>query len=513
MFTAKDIEYIKKKGIKEELVHKQIEQFKNGFPYVNIMRPASIGDGILQLSNELAREFAIRYMASEIDKIVKFVPASGAASRMFKGLFEIYYALTEGKQLDDKQEKQLNLFVTRLEDFSFYLDLKKCIEKSGQRTDELLSKKKYSEILKYLLFEEGLNYGGNPKGLLAFHTYESISKTPFEEHLTEAAEYAVSSGQKAYIHFTVSAEHKQDFMRLYENVKHEFEQKYKLAVHIDFSEQEASTDTLAVDMQNRPFRKENGELLFRPGGHGALIENLNHIDADVIFVKNIDNIVPDHFRAKGNFFKQVIGGVLISYRDKIYDYLKQLEMPVDNIHETFLDEILGFIKTELCVVPRTDVTEMVKEQKLVFALEVLNRPLRVCGMVKNEGEPGGGPFWVRSKQNTTSLQIVETSQINLNDSQQKEHLSNATHFNPVDLVCAVKDYKGEKFDLTNFIDEDAGFISEKSFEGRRLKALELPGLWNGAMANWNTVFVEVPIETFNPVKTVFDLLRKEHQAE
>lgn len=261
-------------------------------------------------------------------------------------------------------------------------------------------------------------------------------------------------------------------------------------------------------MDNTPFRDKNGNLLFRPGGHGALIENLNDVDADVVFVKNIDNVVPDSFKCSTVIWKKVLAGVLVTLQEKIFGYLNLIE--TGKYSHSQIEEMIHFLQNELCI-RKPDIKDLEDAELILYIKSKLLRPIRVCGMVKNVGEPGGGPFLAVNPDGTVSLQVLESSQIDMNDPQKKALFEKGTHFNPVDLVCAVKNHKGEKYNLPDYVDKNTGFISHKSKDGRELKALELPGLWNGAMSNWNTVFVEVPISTFNPVKTVNDLLRPEHQ--
>jgi hypothetical protein len=382
-----------------------------------------------------------------------------------------------------------------------------CVENENQTVEELIASGGYRIILENLLCKKGLHYGQLPKGLLLFHRYPDGARTAMEEHLIEGALYACNATRQVNLHFTVSPEHRELFRRAAKAKTPEYEQRLNVKFHIGFSEQKPSTDTIAVDSENQPFH-DNGKLLFRPGGHGALIENLNDMDADVIFIKNIDNVMPDAIKPDTIYYKKLIAGVLIHYRQKIFDYLNRIDSGKYDHAE--LLEMLYFLQNELCI--KNPETKMLEDAELVLYIKSkLNRPLRVCGMVRNQGEPGGGPFFTVSPDRTVSLQILEGSQIDLKNPAMKQLFEQGTHFNPVDLVCAVRNYKGEKFDLTRYIDKNTGFISSKSKSGKILKALELPGLWNGSMSDWNTIFVEVPIETFNPVKTVNDLLRKEHQ--
>ena len=435
--------------------------------------------------------------------VVKFVPASGAASRMFKNLFEFL-----GADYDVPETKFEKTFFEQIEKFAFYNDLNAACEKAFEKNiPALMAEGDYKAVVAALLEAAGLNYGALPKGLLKFHRYEDGSRTPLEEHLVEGALYAANKNGKVNVHFTVSPEHRRLFENLVADKAAVYAKKYGVDYNVTFSEQKPCTDTIAADMNNQPFR-DNGKLLFRPGGHGALIENLNDLDADIIFIKNIDNVVPDKLKGDTVLYKKLIAGVLVALQQKAFAYLELLDSG-RYTHEQVL-EILQFLQKKLfCKNPET---KNLEDAELVLYLkEKLNRPMRVCGMVKNVGEPGGGPFLVYNSDGTISLQILESSQIDMDDPEKKEMFEKGTHFNPVDLVCAVRDYKGHKFDLVNFVDKATGFISYKSKNGKDLKALELPGLWNGAMSDWNTVFVEVSLSTFNPVKTVNDLLREQHQ--
>ncbi|MDL2306159.1 DUF4301 family protein, partial [Bacteroides sp. OttesenSCG-928-D19] len=435
--------------------------------------------------------------------IVKFVPASGAASRMFKNLFEFLDA-----DYDEPSTGFEKAFFDNISQFAFYNELNAARQAStGKDIPTLIADKQYKDIVSGLLGKDGLNYGALPKGLLKFHSYPEGPRTPVEEHLVEGALYATGKSGKSNIHFTVSEEHRDLFQRLLSQKLGQYSNMFNVDFNVTFSEQKPSTDTIAVDMENNPFR-ENDKLVFRPGGHGALIENLNDLDADVIFIKNIDNVVPDRLKPDTVLYKKLIAGVLVKLQKQIVKYLELLDSGKYTREQVM--EVLQFVQKKLfCKNPETKNLEDV--ELVLYLRKKLNRPIRVCGMVKNEGEPGGGPFLAYNQDGTISLQILESSQIDMADPEKKEMFEKGTHFNPVDLVCAVRDYKGHKFDLSNYVDKETGFISYKSKNGRELKALELPGLWNGAMSDWNTVFVEVPSSTFNPVKTVNDLLREQHQ--
>jgi hypothetical protein len=492
MFSEKDLNLIEARGAKVETILEQIENFKVGFPYLNVVRAATIDDGMIQLGDEKAKELSKDFDDQIFGKkLLKFVPASGAASRMFKSLFA---ALEE-----DKIDKSVNEVLEHLEDFAFYKSLIKSV---GSKSAD------HKTILKHLLTAEGLDYGALPKGLLEFHKYGDSTRTPAEEHLVEGAKYASSSG-KVNLHFTVSPEHRSKFTALIDAVLADYEAKYGVKYEISFSEQKPSTDTIAVNLDNTPFRTASDDLLFRPAGHGALLENLNDQDADVVFIKNIDNVVPDSLKEQTIIYKKALASLVLSYQQAVFAYLKMMDLA--DLKEEDVEEIEDFIEFDLCVEFPEDYDDLSFEERKTYCRTKLNRPLRICGMVKNVGEPGGGPFWAENADGSTSLQVVESAQIDLKDPEQKEIFDGATHFNPVDLICTLKDYQGNKFNLLEFRDPKTGFNTQKSQSGRDLKAQELPGLWNGAMADWNTLFVEVPLITFNPVKTVNDLLRPEHQ--
>ncbi|MCB2195298.1 MAG: DUF4301 family protein [Bacteroidetes bacterium] len=502
MFTQKDIQQIKNNGLTVEKVEKQIQNFKDGFPFLQLVKPATIGDGIIKLQNSEVDAYSKLFDDINPENL-KFVPASGAASRMFKFLFEFYdSAKDKYNSLEEIEDKEVEKFFSEIEKFAFYKDLRDILKSKDLEITDLINQGRYKEILKYFLFEEGLNYGQKPKGVLMFHKYADEIRTAFEEHLVEGARYAKSPENKVKIHFTISPEHEQLFKELVSKRALEVEKKYNVKFEITFSQQKPSTDMVAVDLNNELFRNEDDSLLFRPGGHGALIENLNDLDSEIIFIKNIDNVVPDNLKDITVSYKKALAGLLIAVQEKIFNYIEKIEF--NDVTDELVSEIVQFISSDLCFEFNTD---QISRETI---LNILKRPTRVCGMVKNEGEPGGGPFWVKDQNGSVQLQIVETSQIS-SEPDQQEILQKATHFNPVDLVCATKERTGENYDLLNFIDPTTGFISKKSKDGKDLKAQELPGLWNGAMANWNTIFVEVPIETFNPVKTVNDLLRPQHQ--
>ncbi|MCK9219706.1 MAG: DUF4301 family protein [Bacteroidales bacterium] len=514
MYTDLDLEQIKQHGITLKTIEKQISHFKHGFPFIKLIRPAIPGDGILSYS-ENEKEIFIRYFEDHflLIHVTKFVPASGAASRMFKQLFEFrehYNNNANGLSLFESNQEfdSPYYFLAHLSEIAFYDDLRKNLSSNGQSLEMLLKKKDFNTIIDFILTKKGLDYANLPKGLIIFHKDSEGTRTSIEEHLVEAAMYTRDQHDIAHIHFTVSPEHKKKFKELLNSVKSKYESKYGVRFDFSFSIQSPSTDTLAVDINNEPFRDLQKKLVFRPGGHGALLSNLNEIDADLIFIKNIDNVVPDKLKLQTFRHKKLLGGVLLTLQHEIYKYLTILEQ--NTVTRFQIEEMFRFLRKQLCIPLSVEFQslEISEQSKQLFNL--LNRPIRVCGMVKNEGEPGGGPFWVLTGNRKETLQIVESSQIDIKDPGQKSILQNSTYFNPVDLVCGIKDYRGNSFDLTKFIDEETGFISIKSLFGKSLKAQELPGLWNGAMSDWITLFVEIPIITFNPVKSVNDLLRKEH---
>jgi len=503
MFKKEDLRQFEEKHISPERITEQIENFKAGFPFIKLIAAATPEHGIEVLSEgDSAQHKNIFDEKSKLYTITKMVPASGAASRMFKSL----HAFLDGDH--DKPHGDVAAFFDDIKKFAFYDDLEKVLKDNGHQIDDLLKEGAYKTIVRYLLTDEGLSYSSLPKGLLMFHAYPDGARTPLEEHMVEGQHYSKNANDRVKLHFTVSPEHIQKFNDRASAVISNYTKGDPEEFDISYSVQKPSTDTIAVDLNNAPFRNADGSILFRPGGHGALIENLNELDSDIAFIKNIDNIVPDRLKDVTITYKKVIGGLLMQLMEKRNAYLEKI---IGDHSEAFIHETAHFAADELKIGFPDNFHNLSPAQKAEYLIEKLNRPIRICGMVKNEGEPGGGPFWVQDANGNSSLQIVESSQIEMSDDTQKEILANATHFNPVDLVCSLKDYRGRAFDLTKFVDPKTGFISIKSKNGKDLKAQELPGLWNGAMANWISIFVEVPIETFNPVKTVNDLLRPQHQ--
>lgn len=503
--TVKDKEILELKGKTEAQLNEELKMLKEGFPYLKIERAATPGHGISVLNEKVenqAMEIWNKFLASGA-KVMKMVPASGAASRMFKDLFSF---------INGKDEKPSNDFMKKffneIEKFAFFNQLNEtCIRLYGKSIDSLVKEHRYKDVVKALIEKEGMNYGQLPKALLTFHKNNGGVRTSIEEHLSEGAQYAAGKDGKVNVHFTVSEDHIPLVNMKFEETKACLEHEYGVKYDLSTSIQKPSTDTVAANMDGTPYREKDA-LFFRPGGHGALIENLNDLDADVIFIKNIDNVVPDSKRIDTIRYKKIIGGVLVGLKKKADEYCKLLAKGTPD--EAKLDEMLDFLHKNLCI-SHDKTGEMSAEQKAEFIYEKLNRPFRVCGMVRNEGEPGGGPFLAYNPDGTVSPQILESTQIDPHNKQAQKMMKEATHFNPVDLVVSTKSWDGKKFNLPEYVDKATGFISIKSREGVEIKALELPGLWNGAMSDWNTILVEVPLSTFNPVKTVNDLLRDAHQ--
>lgn len=527
MFTNDDVRQITGRGTTVQAVESQVERFKKGFPWMDIVAPATPGRGIEVLDEDEIKDVTEYVGNTTVAGACKFVPASGAASRMFKDIFAGMATLESGQDLPaDAPAARLAAAVDR---FAFY-------------TEELFGKVEDSRefrlnVAEKVLTDKGLGYGSKPKGVIRFHKYaDGEARTAFAEHLVEGQDYMRAADGSVNLVVTISPEHRELFEAALEEVRAAYEEKYGVKYNVRFTYQDKATDTIAVDKDNKPFRKEDGSLLFRPAGHGALIYNLNEVQEEVVSIKNIDNVAAERLLPFTSKYKKALIGRALQLRDAIFGYLVEMDMvtgeglseysvpipgvlsgyfsmPEDryatNECQMLCNEIEEFLREELCIeMPQA---RNCKERALALKAK-LNRPIRVCGMVRNQGEPGGGPFIIRAKDGSTSLQILESVQIDKENPDAVKALKNATHFNPVDLVCCLHDYRGNKFNLPDFVDEDAGFISSKSYQGRELKALELPGLWNGSMSDWNTLFVEVPIETFNPVKVVLDLLRPAHQA-
>ncbi|AGC76648.1 uncharacterized protein DUF4301 [Nonlabens dokdonensis] len=512
--TNKQKEQLEKKGISEELLISQLERFKKGFPVVKLDRPAKVNDGIVPLK-DLSLEKLINHYEEHVSNLslIKFVPASGAATRMFKFLHELLNNFDPQEDslnsyINSNKAQELFTFFVAMEKFPFYNAVIKSLKSKHK---DWLSKPFQAKKLLFIeemLLEDGFNFAAMPKGLVPFHKYKDHTATAFEEHLFEACIYAKSEGV-ARLHFTIAPAFKDHFSDEFARIQEIVERKTNATFDISFSYQSSSTDTIAVNQDNEAIVLEDGCLFFRPAGHGALLENLNQLDADLIFIKNIDNVTTSAHEQEIGRYKKILAGYLLKVQEQVFEYLQLLKSgTVDTAIKSDIEE---FLTQQLDAVLPSGYQKYAPEYQLEYLFNQLNRPLRVCGMVKNEGEPGGGPFWVVNNKGEHSLQIVESAQIDTNNKKQKEIAKKATHFNPVDLICSVRDYQGNKFDLMKYCDPETGFITYKTRNGRKIKAQELPGLWNGGMACWNTVFVEVPLETFNPVKTVNDLLKSAHQ--
>jgi nicotinamide riboside kinase len=507
--SSLDFIQIYEKGVSLKNIQQQLGFFRNGITKSNLVGPATLFNGILKLSESDFRLKADYFDENKSSlKLEKFVPASGAATRMFKFLLTFLKDFdveneTINAYVNRKKETELPVFIVGLEKFPFFRAVDKKLREEFIDFEFLHRDYKNYYFIKLLLAPDYFNFSNKPKATLPFHKYKTHIATPVDEHLNECIHYANSN-----MHFTVSESHQKQFESVVNSIKNEIEKESGTSLHINYSYQNKSTDTLAVDFENNPFRDENGKLFFRPGGHGALIENLNNLDADIIFIKNIDNVIQNNIN-KIALYKKALAGILIELQQQVFKYLHAID--ADEIQQENGWEILLFLQEKLNISIPNSFYQLSFEDKMTEIKAILNKPIRVCGMVKNEGEAGGGPFWVKDEKGSISLQIVESSQVDLSDENQRGILNASTHFNPVDIVCGIKNYKKEKFDLTQFVDHNSGFIVEKTTFERGIKSYELPGLWNGAMAKWITVFVQVPLITFNPVKTVNDLLKPAHQ--
>ncbi|WP_298156367.1 DUF4301 family protein [Flavobacterium sp.] len=514
-FSSQDFIAIYNHGVSTDKIQDHLAIFSKGIAKTILERPATKDDGILRPTPEIYAAYADFFGQKRTEyKLKKFVPASGAASRMFKFLNEFLNDFnieeeTINAYINRKNATALAVFLVGLEKLPFYEEVSLTLQRNYSNFRSLNKDLRDYYFIKAMLSPYHFDFAAKPKGILNFHKYPTHIATSVEEHLNESCLYACD-GKIAHLHFTVSPEHQKAFERIIQNVQGKIEKQHGNTIKVNFSYQDKATDTLAVDLENKPFRDDNGQLVFRPGGHGALIQNLNSLDADIIFIKNIDNVIQNHIEEIA-LYKKALAGIMIELQEMIFNYLKLIES--GKIGEKEIPDLVEFSMKRLNMNVIDDFEKFTLENKLEFLRQLLDRPLRVCGMVKNEGEPGGGPFWVMDKKGNVSLQIVESTQVDLSNPAQLQILKNATHFNPVDLVCGLKNYKGQKFDLTQFVDKNSGFIVDKTKNGRALKAYELPGLWNGAMAKWITVFVQVPLITFNPVKTVNDLLKPAHQPQ
>lgn len=513
-FTPADFADITERGVSIETIAHQLHIFKNGITKAVLKRPATINDGILELPEDKAQKYATIFDAKKDNfKLTKFIPASGAATRMFKFLIEFLEEFDPEKEtvnafINRRKDNNLKVFLVAIEKFPFYNEIAEAL-RNIEGIETWKREHKTYAFIKKMLNDSDFNFANKPKGILPFHDYNDFIATPIYEHLKETVSYA-SSKNGANIQFTISENHLEGFTNEISKVKAEIENEAGTPINVTFSYQQKNTDTLAVNTDNTPFREANGHLFFRPGGHGALIENLSQLDADIVFIKNIDNVSHNNIQTIA-LYKKALGGILIELKEQVFAYLRQIDN--DNLNDEDIDNILAFAKNKLHLHISSDVSKYTLANKKEFAYNLLNRPIRICGMVKNEGEPGGGPFWIECSRGELSLQIVESSQIDFENKAQKRLFSDATHFNPVDLVCSLKNYKDEFFDLHKFVDNTSGFIVHKNRFGKEVKSYELPGLWNGSMAGWITIFTEVPLETFNPVKTVNDLLKPAHQPQ
>ncbi len=515
MFTEKDIDHIHNKGISLDAVNAQIKRLKHGMTHSHLLSAATIGRGINAYNPQETEDLIALYNThKEGLHILKFVPASGAATRMFKFLFKFINTFEPSKDsiekyIENQGDDLIKVFISQLEVFPFYDDVISKLKTTVPHYENLEDAEKYYQFVKIMLSEDGLNYSFYPKGLLPFHKYDSHYITAFQEHLFEASLYASSKGT-ANLHFTVSEKHHSYFLEELKAIQANLEIKTGVSFDVSFSYQKEATETLALTKDKKVYRKEDDSILFRPGGHGALLQNLNDLDSDLIFIKNIDNIVVAEKNVECSYYKKLLAGALLKAQQQVFAYLRQIDS--DTVDDADVTAMAYFLRKQLNVYVDDNFGSFSHEAKLKYVKEKLNRPIRACGMVKNEGEPGGGPFWVKAENGDISLQIVEFAQIDFSKKRQQSIVYKATHFNPTDLVCGVKNYKGEPFNLLDYVDPEAAFITMKTQNGVDIQALELPGLWNGSMAYWNSIFVEVPVETFNPVKTVNDLLKPVHQA-
>ncbi len=507
-------------GISESRVRAQMALIQRSSGYLHLQRPCTLDDGIEQVqAHETEALIFVQEQAAREGRFIKFVPASGAATRMVQGLLSLYLSrssfdldkiYTDSNE-NDSEAGDLVRFLSGIRRFAFWEELKKSMARDGLNISKVIHQKRWREILDYLLTERGLNYQGRPKGLHQFHAYPGHNRTAFEEHLVEAVNTICDRTGQCHLHVTISPEHEDTFRNFFETLRPAYQSQYHCRLKLTFSFQNHSTDTLAVDLENRPFRDASGNLLFRPGGHGALLQNLSDLQGDLIYIKNIDNVQPDRLKKPTIDWKKILGGYLVKIQQTIHAFLRKLAEETDSA--SFFSEVRAFCRDRLLIYQPPGLTNWSLKEQKNWLISSLNRPIRVCGMVKNEGEPGGGPFWVEDKDGVVSRQIVEGAQVDPVSAEQKAVWTSSTHFNPVDLVCSVRDYKGRPFDLTRYVDPEAISITRKSHNGRDVKALELPGLWNSSMAKWISLFVEVPVQTFSPVKTINDLLRPEHQNE
>ncbi|MEM6768205.1 MAG: DUF4301 family protein [Bacteroidota bacterium] len=499
-----------------EIAQGQIEALHNGGSYLEIVRSATVKDGIVRLTEEQATYYQQLFEALRAKKsILKFIPASGIGSRMFSELYSYLNelqtppALTHTESNHRNGSQRVSSFLENIHEFAFAPNLEQSL---GEPLSQAIRKGRIRDILEHLLTERGLNYGQLPKGLLPFHEYQGVSRTPFEEHLIEAAQYATDADGKVHLTFTVSPTQLEKFQSLLAKVKDTYEKSFGVSYQIQFSPQKESTYRMMVSMDHEIIRDEEGKVALQAGGHGSLLENLNEVEADIIFIKNIDNVIPDPLKQANYTYKKVLAGILLELQERTFDLLREAEKHIYP-EASWIEHTTHLLEQELGFRPPDDFHALAPEEKTTYLIRKLNRPIRVCGMVKDHGEPGGSPYWALQSDGSTSLQIVEHEQVDWKDEKQNLICQASTHFNPVDIVCGTNDFRGNSFNLLNFRDVQAGFISQKSINGKEVKSYELPGLWNGGMADWNTLFVEVPRITFHPVKTIFDLLnQKEYHS-
>jgi hypothetical protein len=516
VFTEQDLQWMLSRGIQPETADNHLRLFKKGGSRPRLIRPALLGNGIDMVPDSEKPRLIRKYeQAASEGRLMAFVPASGVASRMFQDLSKVLYdgtspaSLPALKQSTDEASQATLVFIQSIRKFAFYHDLVQVMRRDGLDLERQISTGDFKSVLLYLLTGKGLNYAQSPKAMLKFHRYENGNRTALEEHLVEAARLVVDKHGICRVHVTMTEEHLNEAEVFCATMVPDYQSRLGVRCQLAFSIQSPSSDTLAVDLENIPFRDHRGLLLFRPGGHGALLENLNRCGGDIALIKNSDNVVPDHLKGICCESRKVLCGYLLDLQEQLFTYLRLLSE--NGGEQAPLESIAVFAITRLHIALGVEFGNAGDQECRRLLFDLLNRPLRVCGMVRNQGEPGGGPFWVIMAEGRESLQIVESAQVDFNDEHQARIWNASTHFNPVNMVCGIRDYRGRPFDLKRFVDHDAVIISRKSFQGKPLKALELPGLWNGSMARWNTIFVEVLQETFNPVKVVNDLLRKEHQ--
>lgn len=517
VLTEADVQHLEGFGISECQVQQQLYLLAQGGRQVSLNRPCTEGDGLSRIApDKIERYLRLHEEASQAGRFLKFVPASGAATRMFQFCYRVFESYGGGLHVirkaaaKDKNVREFLKFWDNLENFAFYDDLRKSMASGGYSLDAMRAGDRIEIVLAYLLTHWGLNYGSLPKALLKFHRYNQECRTAFEEHLEEGTHYVKDANGLCRFHFTLSPEHEENFRQLIKAALPKYRKRNRARYRIDFSRQAHSTDSIAIGPDNTLVRDEYGRLVLRPGGHGALLDNLNRLNGDLVYIKNIDNIASDHLRTLVSFWNRLLGGFLVEVEQEVHSFLQRME--AEGFAAIF-EELEVFARETLLLHFPESYPGWSPDERKRFFLNNLNRPIRVCGLVPNKGEPGGGPFWVEQQDGVSSLQIVESGQVDMADSEQSQIWGSSTHFNPVNLVCALRDYRGRQFDLPNYVDQDAVVICQKSLDGKPIKALELPGLWNGAMAQWNTIFVEMPGETFCPVKTVNDLLNVEHQPE